>query len=207
METTLIVTLIVALITAIAGPLLVTRYKDYLRSKTKKEDPVVSSIRLNSLVDEQLGYIKNELNACRVWVSQFHNGGSFLPTGKSISKFSITYEHTNPYVPSLREVFKNLPVSLFNDPLMELYERDEIIIPNYEKNNKFGLNKFASATPPKSTYMFSLKSMQGDFIGTLVVEFVKRPQALNEEQINFLRLKSHSIGTIIGTYLYKTNPY
>ena len=50
------------------------------------------------LVDDQLEQIKDELDACRVWISQFHNGGNFYPTGKSIQKFSIFHEMYTPGV-------------------------------------------------------------------------------------------------------------
>lgn len=204
MELTLGV-LLFLLISVIFGPMTVVKYKNYLRRRNREEDPLVSSIESNKLVDEQLKKIKKELNVDRIWVSQFHNGGSYFPTGKSISKFSITFEHTSPDVFSISDIFKNIPVSLFNDPLKELYEKGEVLISDFEKDGRLGLNKFSSPAPPKSTYMFALKTLDGIFIGNLAIEYVIKKRKLNENEINFIRNKSIAIGTIISTYLYKTN--
>ena len=80
--------ILLTLITAVVGPIIVARYRHYLHQKSK-QDPVASSLKSNMLVDEQLEALKQELDSCRIWISQFHNGGNFYPTGKSIQKFSI----------------------------------------------------------------------------------------------------------------------
>lgn len=201
----LIIALITTIISAILGPILVAKYKSFLIKKNKKEDPLLSTIQSNKFVDDQLREIKDKLEVDRIWLSQFHNGGHFYPTGKSISKFSITFEHTNPNIPSLSEVFKNIPVSLFNEPLKELYENNEVLIPNFQDDVRLGLNKFSSPHPPKSTYMFALKSTNGEFIGNLGVEYIIKNQLLSEEDIQYIRNKAIVIGTIISTYLYKTD--
>lgn len=197
------IAILVAVISALIGPVLVTRYRFYLESKKSKEDPILTSIKSNMLVDKQLEDIKDELKSCRVWISQFHNGGNFYPTGKSIQKFSIFFEHSKPGVPSLGEIYKNIPVSLFTKPFMYMYENKEILVPNYNKEDKFGLSTFAEGTGVKSSYMFALFSLKEEFIGTLGIEYCARPKSLNEDQLDYIRDKSISIGTLLSTYLYK----
>ena len=136
--TDLEVALLVTTISAVVGPIVVAKYKHHLYNK-KKEDPVVSSMKSNMLVDEQLEYLKSELGACRIWISQFHNGGNFYPTGKSIQKFSIFHEMVKPGVKGISDTYKNIPVSLFTKPFMYMYDNSEILIPNYSKNDEFGL--------------------------------------------------------------------
>jgi len=198
------IAILAAIITAFIGPILVTRYKFYLESKRKKEDPVISSIKSNLLIDEQLEEIKDELKSCRVWVSQFHNGGNFYPTGTSIQKFSVFYEHLKPGAVPIGDIYSNIPVSLFTKPFMYMYENKEILIPNYPKYDKFGLMTFAEGTQSKSSYMFALFSLKEEFIGTLGVEYCTRAKNLNEDQLEYLRDKSITIGTLLSTYLYKT---
>ena len=106
--------ILVVIISAVVGPLLVTRYRHYLNNKTKI-DPIKSALQTNMLVDDQLEQLKDELDACRVWISQFHNGGNFYPTGKSIQKFSIFHEMFTPGVSPISDTFKNIPVSLFSN--------------------------------------------------------------------------------------------
>ena len=86
-----ITTIIVALITAVIGPLIVAWVQLKLATKPKIS-PVKEAIDLNELVDHQLDMLMDELECSRIWIGQFHNGGHFYPTGKSIQKFSIFYE-------------------------------------------------------------------------------------------------------------------
>lgn len=195
--------ILAAIITAFLGPIVVTRYKFYLESKKKKEDPVVSSIKSNLLIDQQLEEVKEEVKCDRIWISQFHNGGNFYPTGQSIQKFSIFYEHALPKVSSISEIYKQIPVSLFTKPFMHLYENKEILIPNYAKEDKFGLATFAEGTGSKSSYLIALFSLKGEFIGTLGVEYCTRAKTLNEDQLDYIRDKSITIGTLLSTYLYQ----
>ena len=196
--------ILVAVISAVIGPIIVTRYRHYLNSKKQKIDPVVSSIKANMLVEEQLEQLKSELNGCRVWLSQFHNGGNFYPTGKSIQKFSIFHEITKPGVNSIREIYNNIPVSLFSKPLMELYESKEILIPNYNKNESYGLATFAEGTGAKSSYIFALNSINDEFIGTIGIEYCNKTKNLSDEHLNEARTKAISIGTLLSAYLYET---
>jgi len=193
--------ILVVIISAVVGPLLVTRYRHYLNNKTKV-DPIKSALQTNMLVDDQLEQIKDELDACRVWISQFHNGGNFYPTGKSIQKFSIFHELYIPGVSSISDTFKNIPVSLFSKPISHLYSDGEILISNYKKGNHFGLKTFAEGTGSKSSYLFALNSINDEFIGTLGIEYCSRVKKLSEEQLNTARTKSISIGTLLSTYLY-----
>lgn len=196
------ITILVAVISAILGPLIVTKYKAYLDKKSKKEDPIVTTLIANSLVDDILEQIKRDEKADRVWVSQFHNGGNFYPTGKSISKFSVMFEHTVPGVKTIQETFTNIPVSLFNRPLMQLYTAGEILIPVYTKDMDFGLTTFADGLDTKSSYIFSLKDLNGNFVGTLGIEWTTKPKKLSDSSLEDLRAKAISIGTILSTYLY-----
>jgi len=193
--------ILVVIISAVVGPLLVTRYRHYLNNKSKI-DPIKSALQTNILVDDQLEQLKDELDACRVWISQFHNGGNFYPTGKSIQKFSIFHEMFTPGVSPISDTFKNIPVSLFSKPISHLYSDGEILIPNYKKGNHFGLKIFAEGTGSKSSYLFALNSINDEFIGTLGIEYCSRVKKLSEEQLNDARTKSITIGTLLSTYLY-----
>ena len=196
------ITILVVVISAIVGPLLVTRYRHYLNNKTKT-DPIKSAIDCNNLVTDQLEQLKDELDADRIWISQFHNGGNFYPTGKSIQKFSIFHEQCTPGVNHISDTYKNIPVSLFSKSISHLYSDGEILIPNYSKKDYFGLKTFADGTNAKSSYLFALNSINDEFIGTLGVEYCARVKKLNEEQLNEARTKSITIGTLLSSYLYE----
>ena len=105
---------LVAFITGIFGPLTVLYIKFLLDKRKKKPDMVQETLKVSELINQKIEHIKDEFNADRVWVTQFHNGGNFYPTGKSMAKFSIMYETVTPGVPSVQTNFHNIPVNLFS---------------------------------------------------------------------------------------------
>src|ERR1043165_2185441 len=95
MELATSTTILVAFITAILGPILVALTKSWISRRKKKQDPIKEAIQHNALIDHQLDLVIDELKCDRVWIAQFHNGGNYYPTGKSIQKFSISFERIN----------------------------------------------------------------------------------------------------------------
>ena len=109
---TVITTITVALITAVIGPIVVS----WVRIKLEKKDditPMREALDASTLIDTQIEEILHEIKCDRVWIAQFHNGGHFYPTGKSIQKISIFYENISPNTEPIQSVFQNIPVSLF----------------------------------------------------------------------------------------------
>lgn len=202
--TELEIVLIATTLSALIGPIVVTRYRYYLENKKKKKDPVAQSLKHTVVIDEQISDLRNELDACRVWVSQYHNGGNFYPTGTSIQKFSIFYEAIKPGAVGVKHTFQNIPVSLFAKPTNHIYEEGEILIPNYKQHEDFGLKEIAETTNARSTYIFALNSIDGSFLGTMGIEYCNRARTLNEEQLNGCRTTAITIGTLLSTYLYGT---
>ena len=198
------ITILIAVLTAIIGPLLVTKYRHYLKQK-ENVDPIAYTIKLNREIDNELEILREELGCCRIWLSQFHNGGNFYPTGKSIQKFSTFYEHTGMGVVTIKEIFQNIPVSLFSKPFSELYENNMLIIEDYKIAPTFGLGSIGNQLNNKSSYIFALKNLNGHFLGTLGIDFCKRKKVLDEETLIELENKSAAIGALLNSYLLQTN--
>ncbi len=121
MELNLTVALISSLLTAVIGPIAVHIVKEQLEKKSKK-DILKESLQKNTLVNNKVEVIKEHTKADRVWVMQFHNGGTFYPTGKSIQKFSMFYETVSQDTTSIQSSFQNIPVSLFSKSINHLLE-------------------------------------------------------------------------------------
>ena len=116
----------VAFTTGVLGPISVILVKNYLDKRKKKPDMVVDALRVSELVTHKIEEIREGVNADRVWLTQFHNGGHFYPTGKSITKFSIMYETVNTGVSSVQTNYQNIPVHLFSKSLNQLVTEDLI---------------------------------------------------------------------------------
>ena len=197
------VSIIVAFITGVLGPLLLLFIKNRLDKKAEKPDMVLETLKVSELVMTKLDHIKEEYKGDRVWVAQFHNGGNFYPTGKSMAKFSIIYESVAPSVSSIQGNFHNIPVNLFSRSINQLLEHDTIEIPDFKDDTvaTFGLKYIAEDTGCKSGYLFAIKCIEGRFIGMLGIDYTKKKTKLDMESINHLQQHSASIGGVLMTHL------
>ena len=194
----------VAFLTGVLGPILIMFIKHYLDYKKKqKPDMVMDTLRVSELINSKIEHIKEEFDADRVWVSQFHNGGNFYPTGKSMAKFSIMYETVGQYAQSVQTNFKNIPVNLFSKSINELLNNDAIEISDYtnEEIPTFGLKYVAEETGCKSSYLFAIKTIEDKFIGVLSVDYTKDKKDLTFEEVTHLQVHASSIGGVLISYL------
>ena len=193
----------VAFITAVLGPTIV----EWVRAKLKKQELLTSSVKeaidLNALVDNQLDQLMEELDCDRIWIGQFHNGGHFYPTGKSIQKFSIFYEKLTPSTSPIQHVFQQVPVSLFPKALAKLYREGELAITNYDTEDNYDLGVFSREYGTKSFYMIAIDDLDEHFIGVLGISFNDKAHKLSKEEWIFIRQKVGAIGSLLTDYLYK----
>jgi hypothetical protein len=196
---TMFTTIAVALITAVIGPIAVTWARTKFENKPKKS-PLDEAIQANTLVDEQIDQLIKELEADRVWVAQFHNGGTFYPTGKSIQKFSIFYEKCMPDAVSIMHTFQNVPCSLFPKALSTLYKEGELAIPTFKKGEDYDLTSIARPYNTQSFYMLSLEDLHGRFIGAMAIAYNTEHKFTKEDWI-LVRQKAGVIGTLLDEYL------
>jgi len=192
----------VAFITGIIGPVVVLYIKNKLVKK-EKPDMVRDTLRVSELVNNKIEHIREEFNADRVWVTQFHNGGNFYPTGKSMAKFSVMYETVNSGVSSVQTNFHNIPVNLFSKSINQLLNHDIIEIPDYKDETvaTYGLKYIAEDTGCKSGYLFAIKTIDDKFIGTLGLDYTKKKNKLDIESINHLQVHATSLGGVLMTHL------
>jgi hypothetical protein len=194
---------IVAFITGVLGPITLLYVKNVLDKRKTKPDMVMETLKVSELITSKIDHIKEEFKADRVWVTQFHNGGHFYPTGKSMAKFSVIYESVNIGVGSIQTGFQNIPVNLFSKSINELLENDVIEIPDFKDETiaTYGLKYAAEESGCKSGYLFSVKTIDGKFIGTLGLDFTKRKTKLDMESINHLLVHATSIGGVLMGHL------
>ena len=193
----------IAFVTGVLGPISVILLKNFLDKRKKKPDMVVDALRVSELVTHKIDEIKEGLNADRVWITQFHNGGHFYPTGKSITKFSIMYETVNTGVSSVQTNYQNIPVHLFSKSLNQLVTGDSIEISDYddEKIATYGLKYAAEESGCKSGYLFAIKTIDGKFIGVLGIDYTKNKTQLDDDVITNIMIHASSLGGVLINHL------
>lgn len=189
MEISIIVTITVCLITAVIGPSVLEIVKNKLKKSDDSNDGLVFEMEADVVIDEQLKVLRDDLDADRIWVTQFHNGGHFYASGMSIKKFSVFYESVSPGTSLIQQQFQNIPTSFFSRSLMEIYEKGEICVIDMEDTNitTYGLRDTARDTGCRSLFLVCLKTPGGKFHGSFGVEFVKDIHLFTKEEKDKIR--------------------
>jgi len=195
-------TIWVAIIGGIIGPIIVLTINWYLNNKLgkKKKDIVADALEVSEQVISKLENIREKYHADRVWITQFHNGGNFYPTGKSIAKFSMVYETVGGGIPSVQQNFQNIPVSLFSKSMNHLLENDLISIPDFKDENTatYGLEFVAETTGCKSGYLFAVKTIDNKFIGVLGMDYYQKKTKLAQEEVTDINRISIALGGVLS---------
>jgi len=200
----LVGTVLVAFITAVIGPIALTWAKLKLERK-KRKSPMGEALETSSLINSQISDLMEEIDCDRIWIAQFHNGGHFYPTGKSIQKFSIFYEKCKHSIPAIQTTFQNIPVSLFTPIMSKIYKDGELEILNTEiEENVFGISSLTSQFKAKSLCMVGLYSLNNNLIGVMGVDFINERNLLTDDWIP-IRQKVGVIGTLLSEYLSPSN--
>jgi hypothetical protein len=199
-----IMELIGAFLTGVVGPILYLIVQKYLqKEKNKNRDVVKENILSVSLINNELEEIREEFKGDRVWIAQFHNGGSFYPTGKSIQKFSVFYEVVKAGVSSIAHTFNSIPCSLYPKTFEHLMVGEGIFIHDYKdpKVATYGLKGAAESVGTKSTYLVPLFTLDEKYIGNIGVDFVSKKKRLTKEELEHFQNKAGRIAGFLSSYL------
>tara|TARA_R110001632_G_scaffold104179_1_gene213086 strand:- start:46 stop:684 length:639 start_codon:yes stop_codon:yes gene_type:complete len=193
-----------AFLTGVVGPILYLIIQKYLlKEKNKGRDIVKENIVSVSLINNELEEIREEFKGDRVWIAQFHNGGSFYPTGKSIQKFSVFYEVVKAGVSSIAHTFSSIPCSLYPKTFEHLMVGEGIFIPDYKdpKVATYGLKGAAESVGTKATYLVPLFTLDEKYIGNIGVDFVSKKKRLTKEELEHFQIKAGRIAGFLSSYL------
>jgi len=206
MDSSVLVTIVVALITAVVGPAVLEYVKSYIKRKEASSDPMYEEMESDILINEQLDYLLNELDCDRVWILQFHNGGHYYASGVSIKKFSFFYETVGVGIAPIREKFQNIPTSFFSRSLKEIHDNDDLCVDNIDDETRpsFGLRDTAEGTGCQSIFLAALKTPSGKLHGALGVEYVKEAKGFTEDNKDLIRdTATYVSGTLAIIHKFK----
>jgi hypothetical protein len=204
MEHSHIMELLGAFLTGIVGTILYLLIQKYLlKERNKKRDIVKEAILDITVINNEIEEIREEFGGDRVWISQFHNGGNFYPTGKSIQKFSIFYEVSRIGISSVAHTFNNIPCSLYPRAFEHMMGGNGIFINDYadKKVATYGLKEAAKSVGTKSTYLIPLFTLDEKYLGALGVDFVTKKKRLTKDEWEHLQIKAGRIAGYLSTSL------
>ena len=193
-----------AFLTGVVGPIMYLLISRHLqKERNKKRDVVKENISNVSLISNELEEIREEFVGDRVWISQFHNGGNFYPTGKSIQKFSIFYEVTKVGVSSVSHTFNNIPCSLYPKAFEHMMDGNNIFIADYKdpKIATYGLKGAAESVGTKSSYLIPLFTLDEKYLGCIGVDYVGRKKKITKDDWEHLQIKANRIAGYLSNHL------
>ena len=193
-----------AFIVSAIGPTVVEWAKLKLAKKEPFSDPVKAELVKSCIIDREIETIMDTLGADRVWISQFHNGGKFLHSTKSIQKFSIFHEVNVSGVSPVAHTFRNIPASLYSRAFDELLKNGSIFIADFQDETiaTYGLKGGAEAVGTRASYVFGLFNLgTNEFMGTLGVDWVKKPKQLKQDQLAYLSAEANRLSGYISNFL------
>jgi hypothetical protein len=200
----LFASIVTAFIVSAIGPTVVEWAKLKLAKPEPITDPVKAELVKSCIIDREIEIIMDTLGADRVWISQFHNGGKFLHSTKSIQKFSIFHEVNASGVSPIAHTFRNIPASLYSRAFDELLKNGSIFISDYQDETvaTFGLKGGAEAVGTRASYTFGLFNLgTNEFMGVLGVDWVKKPKQLKQDQLAYLSAESNRLAGYISNFL------
>jgi hypothetical protein len=189
---------LVALITALFGPIAILWVKKKItKSKDEIEIEIFSTEKITTEIEEVL----TKLDGDRVWITQFHNGGHFLHSNKSMQKFSVVYEVDAAGVLPVSTVFTNIPISLYSKCFSEILSTRFIGISDYDDETvaTYGLKPGAEATGAKATYIVGLFDFgTGKLMGSVGIDFLE-PKKLTDSQIEYFKIRSERVAGYLSS--------
>jgi len=193
-----------AFIVSAIGPTVVEWAKTKFAKPEAINDPVKAELVKSCIIDREIETIMDTLGADRVWISQFHNGGKFLHSTKSIQKFSVFHEVNANGVSPVSHTFRNIPASIYSRAFDELLKNGSIFIADFQDETiaTFGLKGGAEAVGTRASYTFALFNLgTNEFMGTLGVDWVKKPKQLKQDQLAYLSAEANRLSGYISNFL------
>lgn len=180
-----------AIISAI-GTLIITAYK----TKKQLQETIPMKIRKQNDIDmeiiQRMETVKELLNADRVQVYEYHNGGHWA-NGRSALKTDCSYEVIKAGVTSYQNQLQNIPLSFVPHFHKKLLNEGCLYVPDIEeiKQEMPSTYSIKSNQGIKSFYDIILNNKQGEPIGFIGIQYVNsyHKTYTNSDRDEMLRLK------------------
>lgn len=135
-------------------------------------DPVIKDTLQSRNVYKALEFILTELCADRAYVIEFHNGNSYL-SGRGQQKFSCTHEIVTEGTSRECIDMQEYKVSNYHSYISHLIDDGKFFSFNCEELNDHAFSSLLHSKGVKSILNVPIKTLNGNIIGILGVDYVK----------------------------------
>ena len=122
-----------------------------------------------------------------------------------IQKFSMVYELLNNDIVPCQSQFQNIPVSLFSKQINALHKGEIISVKDTNTGDSHynGFTSVISGSGVKSTYVFPIYNIKGDFVGMVGVDYHGVVTDILGKKLTDIELEVSTIGGVLGNFLSK----
>ena len=182
----------IPVVTAVIGSIttfLTIWYRNRIeRQKRNKECFLSSVVEEESELLEKLAEIRTSVGASRASVYQFHNGGEYF-TGKSMKKYSMTYEQVEKGIARIQHQNQSIPVSGAIRLFAKLLENRTAFYKNLDGDFPESLLKYnLQEVGIDSIYCWSILDLNKNVIGVFTLDFVLEPTKISQKDLDNIQL-------------------
>ncbi len=182
----------IPVVTAVIGSIttfLTIWYRNRIeRQKRNKECFLSSVVEEESELLEKLAEIRTSVGASRASVYQFHNGGEYF-TGKSMKKYSMTYEQVEKGIARIQHQNQSIPVSGAIRLFAKLLENRTAFYKNLDRDFPESLLKYnLQEVGIDSIYCWSILDLNKNVIGVFTLDFVLEPTKISQKDLDNIQL-------------------
>lgn len=198
--------IIAAIITGVLGPFVIWWLKE--RYDEEEDDPKVSDekntvdqeVKFAQNIAKELESIREELEAGRTWIAQFHNGGKLLNSVRdaSMKRVSVTHEVTAAGVSKEQRTFSEVLVSFFSEMIDRLIQNDYVTYKGNQVDVDPEVELLFRQRGTEQMYLFAMRNIDGVLIGILGVDYTAREESLNEQEVQYLKAKA----SLLAGYIF-----
>jgi len=168
-----IVEVLMTSITSIIVALVTAGYFKQMRDrkeKIKSKEKLIEQIQKDEIVHLAIREVRRRYNADRVYIWQFHNGGTFYTTSP-MQRLSITYERCSDGLERKADKNQNHLIANFSTYIKDIMDGN-MFYPNIEDMNDIGLRSLSQSNGTKSHCAVPIYDKESHLVALLCLDWV-----------------------------------
>jgi len=164
-----LLTSVSSIVVALVGAGFFKRYNDR-KYKLQSKSQLLEQIKKDEIVHLAIRDVRRRYNADRIYVWQFHNGGTFYTTSP-MQKLSITYERCSQGLEKKSEKNQNHLITNFTNYIKDVMDM-KMFFTDISKMTDIGLRSLAQSNGTKSHCAVPIYDKEGHLVAMLCLDWV-----------------------------------
>lgn len=165
----ILLTSITSIVVALVSAGFFKRYNDK-KYKDQSKSQLLQQIKRDEIVHLAIRDVRRRYNADRVYIWQFHNGGSFYTTSP-MQKLSITYERCSQGLERKTEKNQNHLITNFTTYIKSVMD-ETMFYPDISKIDDIGMRSLSQSEGTKSHCASPIYDKEGHLVAMLCLDWV-----------------------------------